>query len=163
MLLLLLFASHGLLSQDQKANPLAPLNMLSDKTWMIEATWADGSVFKQEITGEYKLNENLLITKTMGFINPERTLVGERSYGVRKYDEDSKSILFWEFDTFGGVTTGEIQARGKDLWYIYNYGESTIADIWEYLDDETYAFRVVQYDNAEVGNVYLKGAYKLKK
>lgn len=146
----------------QEKNPLAPLEPLMGKTWTIEANWGDGSVFKQELYIEYGLQDQVVYSYTQGFINADRTAFGDRSFGIRKYDKARDKILFWEFDTFGGVTEGEILTKGKDLWFVYSYGESVIADIWEYLDDETYAFRVVAFDNGEVGDMYLKGAYKAK-
>lgn len=162
---LLTFVLSGLLfhvSVAQDKNPLVFLEALMGKTWVIEAQWGDGSVFKQELKIEYGLQDKAVYSYTKGFVNTERTEFGDRSFGVRKYDLESDSVLFWEFDTFGGVTTGEIVSNGKDIWFIYAYQGMTFADIWEYLDEETYAFRVVAYDDGEIGDVYLKGAYKVK-
>ena len=153
---------HASYAQDDEANPLAILEPLMGKTWAIEANWGGGSLFKQELFVEYGLQDQVIYSYTKGFINSERTEFGDRSFGIRKYDKESDKLLFWEFDTFGGVTTGEIIPNGRDLWFVYSYGESVIADIWEYLDDETYAFRVVSYNDGEIGDVYLKGAYKAK-
>ncbi len=150
-------------AQEGNENPLAFFEALMGKTWEIEANWGDGSVFKQEISIEYGLQDQVIYSYTKGFINAERTEFGDRSFGIRKYDKESGKVLFWEFDTFGGVTTGEVIANGRDLWFVYSYGESTIADIWEYLDDETFAFRVVSYNDGEIGDMYLKGAYKVKR
>ncbi len=146
----------------QSENPLAFFEPFLGKTWAIEAQWGDGSVFKQELSMEYGLQNKIIYSDTKGFIDVERTAFGDRSFGVRKFDEESGKILFWEFDTFGGVTQGEIISQGRDLWFVYAYQGMTFADIWEYLDDETYAFRVVAYDNNEIGDTYLKGAYKRK-
>lgn len=157
MILTLLGQSFG-----QEENPLAFYEVQMGKTWEIEAKWGDGSLFKQELTIAYGLQDNIVQTLTRGYINPERTEFGDRSVGIRKYDQESGKVLFWEFDTFGGVTTGEVISKDRDIWYVYSYQDKTIADIWEYLDDETYAFRVVSYDNGEIGDMYLKGAYKLK-
>lgn len=161
-ILLILSFTLSFQLQAQDENPLAFLEKLMGKTWVIDAEWGDGSVFRQEITVSYGLQGNIIIFETKGFIDAERTQFGDRSFGVRKYDTESEKVLFWEFDTFGGVTTGEIKQKGKDIWFIYRYGGSTIADIWEYLDDETFAFRVVAYDNNQIGELYLKGAYRAK-
>ncbi|MDW3192194.1 MAG: hypothetical protein R8G66_07510 [Cytophagales bacterium] len=147
----------------QEENPLTALEPLMGKTWAIDAQWGDGSVFKQELSLEYGLQNQVVYCYTKGFINAERTQFGDRNFGIRKFDKESGKILFWEFDAFGGVTEGEVIANGRDLWFVYNYGETVIADIWEYLDDETYAFRVVSYNNEEIGDMYLKGAYKVKR
>lgn len=151
---------NSTMAQDE--NPLDIFEPLMGKTWTIDAEWGDGSAFKQELKIEYGLQENIIYSYTKGFVNPERTAFGDRSFGVRKYDEESEKFLFWEFDTFGGVTTGEIVTKGRDLWFMYEYEGMTFADIWEYLDKETYVFRVVSYDNGKIGDIYLKGAYKVK-
>ncbi len=150
-------------AQETEENPLSCFDPFVGKTWVVNGEWGDGSKFQQELTLEFGLNKKVVIAKTKGFIDQERTQFGDRAHGVRKYNPESKKIEFWEFDTFGGTTTGEIQVNGKDLWYIYEAYDMTFADIWEYLDEETYAFRVVQYENGELGDQYLKSAYKLKK
>ena len=114
-------------------------------------------------TLHYALNKAVVQVETKGYINPERTEFGERNHGIRKYDKESGKVLFWEFDTFGGVTTGEVVSKGQDIWFIYSYGETQIADVWEYVDDNTYSFKVVNYNNNEIGDTYLIGAYKAKK
>lgn len=162
-LIAVLLPLHLTLAQAQKKeNPIAFYEAQIGKTWVIDAKWGDGSPFKQELTLTYGLQGQVVYVHTKGYIDQERTVIGDRNFGVRKYDEETGKVLFWEFDAFGGVTTGEVVSQGRDLWYIYQYGEQTIADIWEYLDDETYAFRVVSFDNNEVGDMYLKGAYRLK-
>ena len=146
----------------QEDNPLAFLEALMGKTWAIEAEWGDGSVFKQELTLEYGLQDKVVYTYTTGYIDQDRTEFGDRNFGVRKYDAESGKVLFWEFDTFGGVTTGEVIPNGKDIWFIYQYGEMTIADIWQYVDEDTYTFSVVSYDNQQIGDMYLQGTYQAK-
>ena len=146
----------------ETVNPLAFFEHLMGKTWTIDAKWGDGSPFKQELIVEYGLEDKLIYAHTRGFVDVEKTRFGDRSVGVRQYNIETGKIHFWEFDVWGGTTEGEVISNGRDIWYIYSYQGTTLADIWEYLDDETYAFRVVQYDNEEVGHTYLKGVYKLK-
>lgn len=143
-------------------DPLSIYEHQIGKTWVIEAKWGDGSLFKQEITMEYGLNGTIVVAKTKGFTNQERTDFGERNHGIRKFNVETGKIEFWEFDTFGGVTQGEVLAKGKDVWYVYEYMGTTLADIWQYRDERTYEYRVVNYKDETVGETYLTGTYRLK-
>ncbi len=146
----------------QEENPIEAFEDLMEKTWAIESEWGDGTIFKQELTVEYGLNRTIIISKTKGFTDPDRTQFGNRSYGIRQYNEESGEIRFWEWDTFGGLTEGRVVVDGRDFLFIYNYQDMKFVDIWEYLDDETYSFKVMSYENDEFGDLYLKGAYKSK-
>lgn len=128
---------------------------LMGRTWKAEGTWGDGSPFKQEIVFSYALGNTLVNVESKGYTDQERTQFGPRNHGVRKYDPDSKTIKFWEFDVFGGVTTGTVVAEGKNLRYAYAYGESTVTDLWEYVNDNAYNFKVGDYQNGEWKQVYL--------
>ena len=111
---------------------------------------------------KFALNGSLVKSYTKGFINPERTEFGERSFGVRQFDEQSGKIIFWEYDILGGSVEGEIRIDGKNLYFIYKYGESTLADIWEYKDEKKYAFSVVSFENDQIGDSYIIGECKAK-
>ncbi len=135
---------------------------LVDKTWKLEGTWGDGSKLKQEITFEYHLNKSIVIAKTIGYTNKAQTKFGERNYGIRKYDATSKQIKFWEFDVFGGVTTGKIYLEGKNIVHQYQYGDdTTLTDMWEYVDDSTYNLKIGKYKNGIWEQVYLNTPIKL--
>ncbi len=133
---------------------------LVGKTWQAEGKWGDGSKFKQEITLEYSLDKNLVVTKSKGFTDQEQTKYGDRNHGIRKYDEASKSLKFWEFDVFGGVTEGTISSEGKNIMYQYEYGGSKVTDLWEYVDDHTYNFKVGNYADGKWKQVYLNTQFK---
>ena len=133
---------------------------LMGKVWKAEGKWGDGSAFKQEIEFSYDLNKTLVIAKSKGFINKEQTEYGPRNHGIRKYNSEDKTIKFWEFDVFGGVTTGEIKIEGKNILYVYQYGESLVTDMWEYVDKNTYNFRVGSYQDGTWKQVYLETQFK---
>lgn len=144
----------------------APLSVYADQvgsTWVIDAQWGNGSPFKQEITLSYGLNNAVVIAKTRGFIDQEQTTLGDRNHGIRKFNSETNQIEFWEFDAFGGLTQGTVTVKGKDLYYVYEYQGTWLADIWEYKDEDTYVYKVAQYVDGTVGDVYLTGEYKRKK
>lgn len=141
-------------------NILGVFDNLVGKTWKAEGIWGNGTGFKQEITFNYALDSTLIITKTKGFTNQEQTKFGSRNHGVRKLNSETKTLAFWEFDVFGGVTKGTIRAEGKDLWYHYTYGESTVTDLWHFVDPYTYDFKVGVYENGEWEAVYLETQFK---
>ncbi|WP_431123850.1 VOC family protein [Flagellimonas flava] len=157
-ILSLLFA--GLLHLQAQDNPLSMFDPLIGKTWSAEGNWGDGSVFKQDITYRYDINNVLVIAEADGHTNQERTTYGPRNHGIRKYDKGSGTIKFWEFDVFGGVTEGTVIAKGKDIIYTYAYGESAVTDYWEYVDDHTYNLTVGSYEDGEWKQKYLKTQFK---
>ncbi len=126
------------------------------KTWVASGQWGDGSKFKQEITFSYGLDSTVVITKSKGFTNKEQTTYGDRNHGIRKYDAETNSYKFWEFDVFGGLTEGQLVFKGKDLYYRYNYGGTTVTDAWLYIDANTYTFKVGSYADGVWEQTYLE-------
>ncbi|WP_422351292.1 hypothetical protein [Flagellimonas sp.] len=147
----------------QAQEPLSVFEPLMGKTWSAEGNWGDGSKFKQDINFRYDLNKKLVIAESNGYTNREQTTYGPRNHGIRQYDEASKTIKFWEFDVFGGVTEGTVIANGKDIIYTYAYGESLVTDYWEYIDDHTYNFIVGSYENGEWKQKYLSTQFTTAK
>lgn len=135
---------------------------LMDKTWVAEGKWGDGSPFKQEIQFTFDLEKQLIVTHTKGFTNQEKTKFGARNHGVRQYDAVTKSYRFWEFDILGGVTEGTVVLKDKNLFYQYKYGDYSLTDAWEYVDDKTYKFTVGIYEDGTWKQRYLETVFKLK-
>ncbi|WP_420601433.1 VOC family protein [Flagellimonas sp.] len=156
MLLLVL----GSFIQGQGQEPLSVFENLMEKTWFAEGDWGNNTKFKQEIEFEYDLGGTLIISNAKGFTNQEQTSYGPRNHGIRKFDKESNTIKFWEFDVFGGVTEGTVKANGKDIIYTYAYGESVVTDYWEFVDDNTYNLTVGSYADGEWKQVYLKTQFK---
>ena len=128
---------------------------LIGKTWKAEGIWGDGSKFIQEVYFEYDLENTLVTAKSKGFIDKEQTKIGDRNLGIRKFDKESNTIKFWEFDVFGGVTEGKVFTEGKNIVYQYKYGTSVVTDMWEYVDSSTYNFKVGSYVDGKWNQIYL--------
>ncbi len=160
-MLSLLFA--GLLHLQGQENQLSMFDPFIGKTWSAEGNWGDGSAFKQDITFRYDLNRSLVVAEANGHTNEERTTYGPRNHGLRKYDAQTGTVKFWEFDVFGGVTEGTLVSKGKDLIYTYAYGESVVTDYWEYEDDYTYNLTIGSYENGEWKKKYLSTQFTTPK
>ena len=137
---------------------------LVNKTWSAEGQWENnGPQFKQEVSFYFDLENTIIITKSKGFINKEQTKFGNRNHGVRQYDKSTNTIKFWEFDVFGNVTKGTVVAENKNMIYQYKYDGAIITDMWEYIDDSTYSFKVGSYNNGTWEHIYLNTVFKEKK
>lgn len=158
LLFVLLFVLGYQISYAQE--PLTIFENLIDKTWKAEGKWGDGSLFKQESTFSYGLDSTLIIVKSKGFTNQEQTEYGDRNHGIRKWNSGKSILEFWEFDVFGGVTWGKIFVEDRNLRYEYVYGETLVSDYWEYVDDNTYNFKVGNYIDGEWKQVYLETQFK---
>jgi len=148
----LLFSSLTLMGQKTELSIFDPL---VSKTWKAEGNWGDGSKFVQEISFEYGLKATIVLVKSMGFIDKEQTQLGVRNHGIRQFDTVSGQVKFWEFDVFGGRTEGIVIAEGKNILYQYKYGNSLVTDMWEYVNDTTYNFKVGDYQNGMWKQIYL--------
>ncbi len=133
---------------------------LVGKTWKAEGNWGDGSKFSQEINFTYSLDSLIVISESIGFIDKAQTKLGKRNHGIRQYEKESKTIKFWEFDVFGGLTTGAVFAEGKNIIYQYEYGDSKVTDMWEYVNDSTYNFKVGEYVKGQWSQIYLNTQFK---
>ncbi|WP_299333355.1 hypothetical protein [uncultured Psychroserpens sp.] len=133
-----------------------------DKTWSAQGKWNNGTEFKQEVSFHYDLDKAIVVSKSKGFVNKEQTKFGNRNHGVRQYDTATNTIKFWEFDIFGNVTEGNVYAEGKNVIYQYKYGDTTVTDMWEYVDASTYNFKVGSYKNGTWEEIYLETVFKEK-
>ena len=95
----------------QKTSLLDSFTPLIGRTWSATGNWGDGTVFKQKVNFTQSLNGKIITAISEGFIDEERTKWGTRNHGVRAWDEECKCYRFWEFDVFGGLTTGKIELR----------------------------------------------------
>ncbi len=135
---------------------LSSFSNLIGKTWKASGNWGDGSEFKQEVYFEYDIGKQIVIARSNGFTDQEQTKFGRRNFGIRKLDSGKGQMLFWEFDVFGGLTEGTVQVNEKNILYQYQYGDSYITDMWEYVNDSTYNFIVGSYDNGQWQQKYLE-------
>ena len=123
-------------------NSLKVFEQLTNKVWKADGKWGDGSAFKQEIVFEFSLDSPIIIASSKGFTNQNQTQYGNRNHGIRKFDKGSGKLKFWEFDVFGGETSGEIIIDGNNIYYVYKYGNSLITDAWIKENDNSYTFIV---------------------
>lgn len=157
--LALLLPSINAQSQNNK---LEAFNNLINKTWIAEGKWGDGSLFKQEVYFEYSLKNQIIVAKSKGYTNLKQTEYGLRNHGIRKYDAKLNKVKFWEFDVFGNLTEGTVIFNDKNIIYNYDYQGTNVTDMWEYVNDNLYNFKVGIYKNNTWENVFLKTQFKLK-
>lgn len=159
LLFLIFLIPMLLLGQD---NPLDIFKPLENHTWQAEGKWGDGSTFKQEISVEFSLDGKIVNVQSMGYTDKDKTEFGLRNEGIRHYDPSSKTIKFWEFDVFGGLTEGTVKAEGKDLIYSYEYGGTHLTEMWIYKDEQTYTYVVGVYDAGAWKQKFLETEFRRK-
>ncbi len=159
LILLFLFSATSLWSQEDLSTLFQPL---LHKTWAASGEWGDGSAFEQTIHFKNAVEGSLILSESYGFVDQKQKKKGHRNHGIRKWNPETGKIDFWEFDVFGGVTTGTIEVKEKDFIYHYQYGESTVTDYWEYVDPQTYNFKVGEFEDGEWKQVYLSTQFKEK-
>ncbi|MCB0641448.1 MAG: hypothetical protein KDC44_07395, partial [Phaeodactylibacter sp.] len=123
-------------------------------------SWGDGSAFRQEVEFEYALEGMIVLAHSKGFTNAAQNAYGPRNHGIRKYDPDTGEIRFWEFDIYGGVTEGTVIAKDRSILYQYDYGGDQLTDMWEYLNDSTYQFKVGFYEDGKWTQVFLQTEFQ---
>ncbi len=142
---------------------LEAFDNLIGKTWVADGKWGNGSRFYQEIDYAYSLDSAIIIANSLGFVDQEQTKLGARNHGIRRYDAQSGKIMFWEFDVFGGLTEGTITIDGNNIRYQYDYGGTMVTDLWEYVDEDTYNFKVGSYGEEGWKQLYLETQFRAKK
>lgn len=136
---------------------------LVGKTWYAEEEWENGPLFKQEITFEWNLEKTAVLAYSSGFIDKEQTQWGQRNMGIRRFDMVDNKLVFTEYDIFGGATNGILKLDGKTITYEYNYGDETLADTWEPVDENTYNYSVVSLtDDGAIRESYLSTQFVAK-
>ena len=154
LLLLLITTMVTITCYSQKTH-LSEFDNLVTKTWKASGNWQDGSKFEQEVCMYYSLDSAIIIVNSKGFIDEEQTIFGLRNHGIRMYDKKADEIKFWEFDIFGGLTEGSVFAEGKNIVYQYSYGDTFLTEMWEYVDDSTYNFKIGVYEDEIWMKIYL--------
>ena len=92
-------------------------------TWEADGTWQNGSPFVQHQQYAWGPGKAFIMVKSFGPV--ESTAGGTdmewRNEGIRAWDADSGTMRFWEFDRYGGITTGGVSLQGDVLVYDYVY------------------------------------------
>ncbi|MEM1215849.1 MAG: hypothetical protein AAGJ82_09205 [Bacteroidota bacterium] len=115
---------------------------LINQTWYAKGQWNSGADFEQHVTFFYGVAGNIVLADTRAYLDEERTQWGRRSHGVRYWDTAKEALAFTEYDAFGGITNGEVEAVDGIIYYHYTYGDQQLTDAWERVDDNRYRLRV---------------------
>ena len=150
--------------QHQQEQSFQVLSQLIGGKWLAEGQWSNGSPFKQEMIYEWGLNHTIIKVKTYGTTDHETGAFGLRNEGIRAWDATQNKLLFWEFDVFGGITSGHCLIEGQNIYYEYVYsqnGESnTFRDAWTRIDENTYVYKVGIYKDEQWKAVFLESSFK---
>lgn len=136
---------------------------LVNNTWIAEGVWADGSSFYQEISYYFDLEKSIVIANTRSYTSSDTNTIGNRNHGVRQFDSSTNTIRFWEFDRFGGLTEGTVEANHNDIIYQYPYKNIKLTEYWQYKNDSTYHYTIGVRENKTWTSKYLETDFKLKK
>lgn len=145
-IVLLLLSPVILLGQNPLIDGFKPL---MNKTWKASGTWGNNTSFKQEVQFKFGLDSMIVIAESLGYTNEAQSEYGPRNHGVRQYDQSSNSVKFWEFDVFGGLTTGDVLFDKRDIYYSYQYGDTQVTDYWGYMNDSSYNYTVGIYQDSQ--------------
>lgn len=162
---LILFISG--LAQDKKITKEDSYEIYSNFVggkWETKGTWKSGASFHQVIVVEPELTKNIFTVKTHDYIDSKKYDHSRRNYGIRAWDNKEKKMKFWEFDVFGGITSGEVVIDGKNIYHVYPYtmdnGETKqLADAWIYINDDTYTYKIAEYADGKLGKEYMSSKY----
>ena len=136
-----------------QANPINAFESLMGGNWVSDGDSIAGLQSKSISRFEWGLNGKIVKTK---FYNrdPETLEFGLRNEGIRIYNKKDSTIHFYEFDKFGGVTSGIVLISGMDFHYEYKYNEGLmLRDTWKFIDNDTYELTV---------GVWVEGKWKKK-
>ena len=122
--------------------------------WRMEGKWDNGKSFKQEKEFSLGLEGKIVRVKTYGTINPQTGDFGLRNEGVRTYNAQTKQFEFYEFDVFGGVTSGTVEFEDGNIIYHYTYNGEDLTDFWEKVDEDTYKYKVGILEDGKWTKVY---------
>jgi hypothetical protein len=127
--------------------------------WKGNGEWMDGNKFEQEVVFEFGLNKAIIKSKTYDNISRDSFKYGLRNEGINAWSEAEKQIKFWEFDIFGGITSGSCRIENKDIYYdyLYDFGEGPmpLTDAWLYIDDNSYTLKVGVYKDGKWEQTFL--------
>ncbi len=157
LILTIAISAQGLQAQ---SNPLAPFDKLVGGTWLVDGTWPDGSKFKQEFFFESSLGGKLIKVQTMGTIDPKTKAYGLRNEGLRSWNPQDSTIMFWEFDVFGGLTRGLVTINDADFHYDYQYENMNLRDSWIFVNEDEYQLVISSVKDGKVDQVYQKSQIK---
>ncbi|MGW9684449.1 hypothetical protein [Flagellimonas sp. 2504JD1-5] len=154
----ILIASLGMAQE----TPIQKFKEFTKKVWKAQGKWGNQSKFMQTIEFNFALDSAIVIANSTGYTDLQQLEVGQRNHGIRWFDKEQNKILFSEFDVFGGATHGEVEFEGNNVMYRYKYGGTDVTDMWEFVNDSTYNFKVGIYEKGTWKAIFLNTRFKGK-
>ncbi|MCE7995586.1 MAG: hypothetical protein HEP71_26645 [Roseivirga sp.] len=110
--------------------------------WVTTPKAAGGLQSKSVSKFEWGLNRKIIKSKYYNH-DPKTFEFGLRNEGIRAHNASDSTIVFYEFDRFGGITEGTVLTEGQNLHYEYDYhGELKLRDTWKFIDKDNYSLTV---------------------
>lgn len=152
-------------AQQSREEGMNAIAQLIGGKWVAEGKWQqDGKKFKQEVIFEWGLDHNIIKVKTYGITDPETGEFGLRNEGIRAWDDKDNAMKFWEFDIFGGITSGTCIVDEQQVHYQYEYkiddSYALFRDTWTKIDDDTYRYRVGIVEHGKWQSILLDTTFK---
>ncbi|MGB0526119.1 MAG: hypothetical protein ACPGJS_24265 [Flammeovirgaceae bacterium] len=164
LILVLIMGFHQIKAQQTREEAMEAISQLIGGKWVAEGKWLDGKQFKQEIIYEWGLDHNIIKVKTYGYTDQGQREFGLRNEGIRAWDDKDNAMKFWEFDIFGGITTGSCLVDQNQVHYQYEYkideSYALFRDTWTKIDDDTYRYRVGIVEDGKWESVLLDTTFK---
>ncbi len=160
VIFLLSIFSLSAMGQTKDQIKLKDFTKLIGGMWLTESEWSNGNQFKQEIRFEWGLDQKIIKVKTFGTIDQKTKEYGLRNEGIRAWNAQDSTIQFWEFDVFGGITSGLCYFKGNDLHYEYEYHGEKLRESWIFINANTYQYKVGSLLNGDIKKLYMESTYK---
>lgn len=132
--------------------------------WETKGTWSSGKNFHQVVEYAWQLTGKIVVAKTYDYVDATQYDNSMRNYGIRAFNDQTKTLHFFDADVHGGVVSGTCTTESNNVYYTYDYviGGKTqqLTDAWIYTDKDTYQFKVGIYKNGSWEKEFLTSIYK---
>ena len=164
LILILAIGYQHTYAQQSRQEGINVISQLIGGKWVAEGKWQDGKKFKQELKFMWGLSHNIIKVKTYAIIDQETGEFGLRNEGIRAWDDKDNAMKFWEFDIFGGITTGTCIIDGDQIHYQYEYkmdeSYALFRDTWTKIDEDSYRYRVGIVEDGKWQSILLDTTFK---
>lgn len=158
LFLFLTIAAPQLFAQHE---PFVPFQNLLGGSWVYEGVQLGGHNGKTTYIFEAGLDGKLIKSKTYT-TDPETGNFELRNEGIRQWSAADSLVHFYEFDKYGGMTTGTVDFFDKSIYYTYPYEGLKLTDGWEYMDQNTYRLVIGVWNGEQWTKKYHEAIYKRK-
>jgi hypothetical protein len=140
-------------------NPMGAFKYLVGSSWVSEGMQLGG--FEGETVHEMELGLDGKIVKVRTFTtDPNTGELGIRNEGIRTYNAKTDRLEFYEFDKFGGITTGTIRTQGKNIHFEYTYDGLAVRESWIYKTENEYHFILGTWEDGEWSKKFYETIFK---